>query len=993
MKKNISQSEVNLESELKKLDLTYKKNELLIFSSPYLAEQAFNFLRSKYKSKNLFLFPYNETLPYDFFSPTPEVRSKRIKTLSELSSQKKTTLVVSIQALMSPCADNKHIVDIANIEIGKEFNRRKFVHTLIDNGYLQKEVVRNRGEFSLRGSVVDFFSSNLSYPARIELLGNNVESIRLFNPETQLTTKKVKSLSTLPVFEYPLNRESISSFIKNWRENFDSHEDDSDIFKKITNHKPAIGAEIYLPLFYSKKVVLINFLKHFRNIYIDQDVTSSTKDFLNLVNNRYEEYRYDIQRPILPPNKLFASQEEYDIFLKSKKIKLFRSFKKVTKKELNVVDNKKHNEIKTNKKQQSLISLPEKNQKIVHLSYGIGLFKGLKQIETKGIINDCIEIEYLNKGKVFVPIESMSLVSRYFGPKETSLDSLGSKVWNKRKNVAIKKSFDIAAELLQVQAHRNSSMGSSYVIPKEYNNFISNFPYQETPDQITSMKEVETDLLNKKPMDRLVCGEVGFGKTELAMRAAFLASYNNKQTCVLVPTTLLAQQHLDSFKKRFEDTAVNIAMLTKNIKNKTRKILLEDLSKGKIDILIGTHALLQDSISYSDIGLLIIDEEHRFGVRQKEKIKKIKKDINVLSLSATPIPRSLNFALSKLKDFSIISSPPPDRVSVKTFVYSLNKNLISESIQREILRGGQIYYLCNDLRLINNRKVDLQDSFPELSIGIVHGRLKPLDIETTMLEFHEGNIDILVCSTIIESGLDIQNANTIIIESADKLGLAQLHQLRGRVGRSNKQAYAYFLKSSSNIKRKKARSRIEAFEDSDSLSAGLLLAIKDLEIRGAGEILGEKQSGILQSIGLDLYTRLLNKAADYIKKGILEFDLLEKEKDINLGVSSYIPKDYLPDLNQRLIMYNRIALARSNQELRAIQIEMIDRFGLFPKEINNLFIQNEIRLIAESLSISSIQASRDRIKIMYINKEQITMKTPSKLEDFPSRIKEELLNI
>ena len=507
------------------------------------------------------------------------------------------------------------------------------------------------------------------------------------------------------------------------------------------------------------------------------------------------------------------------------------------------------------------------------------------------------------------------------------------------------------------------------------------------------MKEVETDLLNKKPMDRFVCGEVGFGKTELAMRAAFLASYNNKQTCVLVPTTLLAQQHLDSFKKRFEDTAVNIAMLTKNIKNKTRKILLEDLSKGKIDILIGTHALLQDSISYSDIGLLIIDEEHRFGVRQKEKIKKIKKDINVLSLSATPIPRSLNFALSKLKDFSIISSPPPDRVSVKTFVYSLNKNLISESIQREILRGGQIYYLCNDLRLINNRKVDLQDSFPELSIGIVHGRLKPLDIETTMLEFHEGNIDILFCSTIIESGLDIQNANTIIIESADKLGLAQLHQLRGRVGRSNKQAYAYFLKSSSNIKRKKARSRIEAFEDSDSRSAGLLLAIKDLEIRGAGEILGEKQSGILQSIGLDLYTRLLNKAADYIKKGILEFDLLEKEKDINLGVSSYIPKDYLPDLNQRLIMYNRIALARSNQELRAIQIEMIDRFGLFPKEINNLFIQNEIRLIAESLSISSIQASRDRIKVMYINKEQITMKTPSKLEDFPSRIKEELLNI
>jgi len=993
MKKSISQSKASLESELEKLGLTYRKNELLIFSSPFLAEQAFLFLYSKSKSNNLLLFPYNETLPYDFFSPTAEIRSKRIKALSDLNSHKKTTLIVSIQALMSPCAAYKHITDITNIEIGHKLHRKNTVNSLVNNGYIQKEIVRNRGEFALRGSIIDFFSSNLSYPARIELMGDVVESIRLFDPETQLTRKKLDSLSALPVFEYPLDKNSVSSFIKNWRENFNSHEDDSEIFAQITKYKPAVGAEIYLPLFYDRKVVFLNFVKHFNDIFIDNDVLSSGKEFLNLVENRYEEYRYDIQRPILPPDKLFASQKEYGDFVRKKKINFFKSLKKVKKKDLEIEEKSNRKEEKVERKKNSLTSLPAKNEKIVHLSYGIGLFKGLKKIETKGIINDCIEIEYLNKGKIFVPIESMALVSRYYGPKEIPLDSLGSKIWNKRKNAALKKSFDIAAELLQVQAHRASSVGTSYEIPKEYESFVSHFSYQETPDQITSMQEVESDLQEKKPMDRLVCGEVGFGKTELAMRASFLASYNNKQTCVLVPTTLLAQQHLDSFRKRFSETPITISMLTKNIKNKARKKLLEDVSSGKIDILIGTHALLQDSISYFDIGLLIIDEEHRFGVRQKEKIKKIKEDINVLSLSATPIPRSLNFALSKLKDFSIISSPPPDRVSVKTFVYPFNNNLVNESIQREILRGGQIYYLCNDLRLINNKKLDLQNRFPKLSIGIVHGKLKSLEIEATMLDFHKGNIDILVCSTIIESGLDIQNANTIVIENADKLGLAQLHQLRGRVGRSNKQAYAYFLKSSRNIRKKKARSRIEAFEDSDSLSAGLLLAIKDLEIRGAGEILGEKQSGIFESIGLDLYTRLLAKAANYIKKGILEFDLLEKEKDINLGVSSYIPENYLPDLNQRLIMYNRIALANSNKELRTIQVEMIDRFGLFPNELINLFIQNEIRIIAEAQSISSIRASKDRIKIKFINKGHIDIKTPRKIRNFPSRIKKELVNV
>ena len=476
------------------------------------------------------------------------------------------------------------------------------------------------------------------------------------------------------------------------------------------------------------------------------------------------------------------------------------------------------------------------------------------------------------------------------------------------------------------------------------------------------------------------------------MRASFIASYNNKQTCILVPTTLLAQQHLYSFKKRFEDTPINICSITRNLKTKNRTKLLSDLNKGNIDILIGTHALLQDSLSYHNLGLLIIDEEHKFGVRQKEKIKRFKKNINVLSLSATPIPRSLHFALSELRDFSIIASPPPDRISVKTFVYSLNKNLIKEAIQREILRGGQVYYLCNDLRLINNRKESLEEQFTDLLIGVVHGKLRSKEIEKAMLDFQAGRIDILVCSTIIESGIDISNANTLIVESAEKLGLAQLHQLRGRVGRGNKQAYAYFLKSSFNIKRKKAKSRLEALIDSDSLSAGFLLAIKDLEIRGAGEILGVNQSGIFESIGLDLYTRLLRKATDYIKNGIFDFNFLEKEIHINLGVSAYIPDSYLPDLNQRLIMYNKISLAISEEELKKIQLEMIDRFGLIPQETKFLFLQNEVKLLAENKSISYINVDKDQITFKSDKANLIkTVTAPKSIDNCVDTIKKEIL--
>ena len=696
------------------------------------------------------------------------------------------------------------------------------------------------------------------------------------------------------------------------------------------------GIEMYLPLFYEKKATLLPYLKGIENLYIEQKAVIEASEFKD-AKSRLQESLQAMQRPLLPPKDLYINLDEIKKNC-SGSIEIFEAELKEIQ-----VENSHEAESLDENVIQSLHTLPEKGDLVVHLSHGIGKFLGLIELDSFVGKTECLEIEYSEKSKVFVPIENMNLVSKYFGPEDRGLDSLGSAKWSKRKEKALQQTFDTAAELLEIQAKRASKKGYKYSVPEnEFKEFSSKFPYQETFDQERTINEVVEDLSSYKTMDRLVCGEVGFGKTEVAMRAAFIASYNSKQTCILVPTTLLATQHYKSFLDRFSETSVNIALVTRNVKPKEKIKIFNDLDNHYNQ---STILASNTSITFKDLGLLIIDEEHRFGVRQKEKIKSIKQDVEILSLSATPIPRSLNFALAELKDFSIIATPPTDRLPVRTFLYSYNKNLINEAIQREVMRAGQTYYLCNDLKLIEDRKLRIKESFPNLNIDIVHGKLKPNEIEETMLNFNQGNIDVLLCSTIIESGIDVANANTLIVEEADKLGLAQLHQLRGRVGRGEKQAYSYFLKSKNIINRKKAQSRLQALIDT-ALGSGFNIAMKDLEIRGAGEILGSSQSGVFDSIGLDLYTRLLKKATHFIKEGVLNFEELERTPEINLGLSSYIPSEYLPDLNQRLLMYNRISSAENQEKLKAIQIEMINRFGLFPEELKSLFIQNELKIEA-----------------------------------------------
>ena len=974
--KNKRPTSNNFESELSTWSLK-KGNKLIITSNSSLAESTYRKLEKK--MDEVVLLPHTETLPYDFFSPSKNIRNHRMQTLSKLLSDEKHTLITSIQALMSPCPDKTHLLPFELLETDQLINRKNFIYGLKNSGYERKDIVTEMGEYSLRGSIIDIYPTGLELPIRIEINNKKIESLRTFSPFSQVTLKRINSFFALPPQEYSLSEKGINSFKINWRKAFDAFEEDSDIFKSISKGKAEEGTEIYLPLFFNGKITAISFLENFDQVLLDQNVKKELKEYQSLIDERFEEYRYDIKRPLLEPRDIFLTNKEYEIFLSGCEVQQIKfqesKIKKVTK------VTRKLNSINHTPSHQIL----EIDDYVVHLFHGIGIFKGLKNIISKNITNECLEIEYKNDSKVYVPVESMHLVSKYFGAENISLDELGSKKWQKKKSLALKKTFDTAAELLNIQAKRNSKQGKKYTVPEEYKEFCNEFPFIETLDQVTTISEIENDLENFRPMDRLVCGEVGFGKTEVAMRASFLAAFNNSQICILVPTTVLAQQHYESFVKRFSKTPINIEKLSRDVKPKKKKEVLTNLNNGRIDIIIGTHALLHGSIKFHELGLLIIDEEHRFGVRQKEKIKKLREQVNVLYLSATPIPRSLNFALSELKDLSIIATAPEDRLSVRTFIYPFNENLIKEGIQRELIRNGQVYYLCNDLRLINDRKIRIEELFPSQTVDVIHGKLKGSEIEEKMLLFQNGQIDILVCSTIIESGLDISNANTLIVEEADRLGLSQLHQLRGRVGRGKKQAYAYFLKSSRILKRGKADKRLKALQDSDSLSAGFLLSMKDLEARGAGEILGENQSGIMESIGIELYLRLVNKASNQIQKGEVDSFIIEKQTEINLGTSAYIPNDYLPDISQRLIMYSRISSAISLKELKDIQVEMINRFGLFPKELKSLFFETEIALMAAQQKIKEIRIGEQNIKISYL--EAGKDKTLKKGVDFEDSVK------
>ena len=596
---------------------------------------------------------------------------------------------------------------------------------------------------------------------------------------------------------------------------------------------------------------------------------------------------------------------------------------------------------------------------VVHQEHGVGRYVGLKHINIEGIETEFLSLEYANDDKLYVPVSSLNLIGRYMGTQGDTapLHRLGSDQWEKARKKALKRARDVAAELLDIHARRAAKPGCAMLSESaEYDSFARAFPFEETEDQATAIEQTLHDMSLAKPMDRVVCGDVGFGKTEVAMRAAFTAANNNLQTAILVPTTLLAQQHFQNFSDRFADWPIRVEVLSRFVSAKRQKQIIEDTAAGQVDILIGTHKLLQKTLVYKNLGLVIIDEEQRFGVRHKEHFKSMRSDVDMLTLTATPIPRTLNQAMSGLRDISIIATPPPNRHAIETFVSEWNSSLIQEACQREIRRGGQLFVLHNDIASMDRIIRDIQELIPDAQIQKAHGQMRESELEQIMLDFYHHRFNILVSTTIIENGIDLPNANTIIINRADKLGLSQLHQLRGRVGRSHHRAYAYMIVPPDGLMTKDAKKRIDAIQSSADLGAGFSLSTHDMEIRGAGELLGDNQSGEIQEIGFTLYTELLDNAVAAIKSGKqpeLE-QRIDSGPEIDLHESALIPEDYLPDVHTRLVLYKRIASADNTEELRELQIEMIDRFGLLPDSTKHLFGVTELKQRASQLGLEKI---------------------------------------
>lgn len=613
---------------------------------------------------------------------------------------------------------------------------------------------------------------------------------------------------------------------------------------------------------------------------------------------------------------------------------------------------------------------------VVHLDYGVGRYLGLKTLPAGEFAAEFLELEYANEAKLYLPVSALHLISRYSGvdAEHAPLHHLGTKQWEKAKREAQEKIHDVAAELLEIYALRQAHKGYIFAAPDlEYQRFAGGFPFELTPDQERAINEVIQDMTSERPMDRLICGDVGFGKTEVAMRAAFLAAHAGKQVAVLVPTTLLAQQHFANFQDRFAAWPLKIELLSRVRSAKEQHKILSDLEEGKLDIIIGTHKLLQKSVVYKDLGLLIIDEEHRFGVKQKDFLKQIRANIDVLTLTATPIPRTLNIAFANIRDFSIIATPPAKRLSIKTFIQERDNYTIKEAILREILRGGQVYFLHNDIATIEKTARDIATLVPQARIAIAHGQMYEHQLEAIMRDFYHLRTNILVCTTIIESGIDIPTANTIIIDRADKFGLAQLHQLRGRVGRSHHQAYAYLLIPPEKSLTKDAKKRLDALASMEDLGSGFMLATHDLEIRGAGDLLGEEQSGEIQSIGFSLYMELLERAVNTLKSGgkLTATTFTDEAIEIDLHIPALIPEKYLDDVNARLVLYKRLANAISSDELLELQAEMVDRFGTLPEPTKNLCKLSEIKLRAKSLGIIKIVMGTNKGSIEFNTKPNI----------------------
>lgn len=1019
-------------------------------------------------------FPEWETLPYDIFSPHEDIISDRISALHALPTLKQGCLILPISTCMQRIAPKEFIDSVAvDLEVGTTISLERIREILSSAGYYYVSQVTARGEFTLRGSIIDFFPMGSSHPFRLELFDDEIETIRSFDVEKQTSIKKIDRISLLPAQEFPSDESAIKEFRRRYREKIEGDPNKSIIYREVSNGNFPPGIEYYLPLFFNTTCTIFDYLPDNTLFILYEEAMDMSEQFEVDLFTRYEQRRHDIERPILQPHDIYlpcADVKDYinrykSVQISSRKIEdnnsinfpcasipavnidarlqdpaqhlrafMARRKSKImiaaeslgrrehihdTLRELNIVTKivSDWSEFVSSDAAMNLLVAPiddsvdltehgitliaeaqlfgsrtrqqSRRRKtrdadaivrnlndltlgspVVHEDHGVGRYIGLQSLSIQATETEFVTLEYFGGDKLYVPVANLHLISRYTGADAETAPwhKLGSDHWSKIKQKAAQRARDVAAELLDVYARRAAKHGFSFDTEMlEYTSFASSFPFEETPDQDKAIDDVMADMRSDKPMDRVVCGDVGFGKTEVAMRAAFVAVNNAKQVTVLVPTTLLAQQHYQTFTDRFAEWPIQIESISRFNSAKKQKQVIEELADGKIDIVIGTHKLLNQNIKYANLGLIIIDEEQRFGVRDKEKLKSLRAQADILTLTATPIPRTLNMSLSGLRDLSIIATPPNHRHAIKTFITQWNDATIKEACTREIKRGGQVYFLHNDVKSIAKVTADLQQLMPNASVRFAHGQMSERELEQVMIDFYHARFSILVATTIIESGIDIPTANTIIINRADRLGLSQLHQLRGRVGRSHHRAYAYLITPPKKLITADAVKRLHAIESLEELGIGFTLATHDLEIRGAGELLGEGQSGQIHEVGYTMYNDLLTRAVQALKSGDLpQLDRpLDHGCEVDLGVAAILPSDYVPDVHMRLVLYKRIASAVEHDDLKNIQTELIDRFGLLPEATKNLICSTELKLFVDGLGINKIEVHEDGGHIIF----------------------------
>lgn len=1067
---------------------TDAQRQMLVILTPdaFAAQRLFEEIRWFAPNLGVRLFPDWETLPYDHFSPHPDLISERLATLYQLGQNRCDVVVMPIATALLRLPPPAYLAAHAfMLKKGQSLDREALRQQCAQAGYHHVSQVMSPGEFSVRGGLVDLFPMGSALPYRLDLFDDEIESIRTFDVDTQRSLYPVAEINLLPAREFPLDDAAIARFRQNFRDYFEGDPSRSRIYKDVSKGLAAGGIEWYLPLFFEETASLFDYLPQHAVLCQCDGLDQAAQRFWQEIQGRYRLLAHDAERPILSPDHLlskadafFAQAQQFSRFnlhhvstgtglpaleierraenplhklhdfvagFDGRVLLLAESLGRretmhqllqgqavqtdgmtisqpdipplplalcegwqgflesnercmlgvgnlhaglqlpglaiITEAELyaaTVRQQRRREKDKSRNAEGMLKDLSElrEDDPVVHEQHGVGRYRGLVHLDFGEGNTEFLLLEYAGDDKLYVPVSQLFLISRYSGgPPETApLHRLGSGNWEKAKKKALKQIRDTAAELLNLYAQRAARKGHAFALSlQDYESFAEGFPFEETPDQLSAIEAVIQDMQSGRPMDRLVCGDVGFGKTEVALRAAFVAVMGGRQVAVLVPTTLLAEQHYQNFCDRFAQWPVRIAEISRFRTAKEQAEALRGLESGEIDIIIGTHRLIQKDVKFKRLGLAILDEEHRFGVRQKEQLKALRAEVDVLTLTATPIPRTLSMAMEGLREFSVISTPPQKRLAIKTFHADYSEGIIREAVMREFKRGGQVYFLHNEVDTIHVQREKLEKFLPEARIAIAHGQMRERELEQVMRDFYHQRSNLLLCTTIIETGIDVPTANTIIMNKADMFGLAQLHQLRGRVGRSHHQAYAYLLTEPDRKITPQAQKRLDAIQLLEDLGAGFHLAMHDLEIRGAGELLGDSQSGEMQEIGFHLYSEMLGHAVKQLKAG-KEPDLdapLGITTEINLHTPALLPNTYCPDVHERLVLYKRLANATDDDALDALQEELIDRFGLLPAQGEALLACHRLRVAAKPLGILKIDASDAAVQLQFNPKAEL----------------------